>query len=42
MGVSVAPRETHSKLVIDPDGVLPVPLAFKSVKLVAWGNCQIF
>ena len=35
-----APNETDSPLVVNPDGVLSLPVTAQSLKLVSWRRCQ--
>jgi hypothetical protein len=39
--ISLSPGEANPPLVIDPDIMLPLAVAFQSLKPVAWRNLQV-
>jgi hypothetical protein len=39
--ISLSPGEANPPLVIDPDTMLPLAVAFQSLKPVAWGDLQV-
>jgi hypothetical protein len=40
-GLIINPLEAYAPLVIDAKVVLPRPLSFQSLKMVAWGSKQV-
>jgi hypothetical protein len=38
---SFPPEETDSPLVVDPNAILPVPVAAQSLEPVSWNRTQI-
>jgi hypothetical protein len=40
-GVSILPDEADVVLVVNPDAVLPFPLAFQGFQAIAWNRLQV-
>jgi hypothetical protein len=41
VSVSVAPHETHTPLIVNPDAMLAGAIAFEGLQSVARGRCQV-